>query len=194
MLLAAAAFAATNVDNLLLLVTFSALLPFTRVGAAFLLSAGAILLLALVGVLIGVAANPHWLGYLGSLPLGLGIYRGWRAYSGKWNPGHTAHNDTVSGYGIFLILLSNSGDTLAILLPLVADTELRHVPGIVVATLITAALWLALARSLMRHGGVARAIAAQERWLLPVVMIAVGVFVLLDTAGDRLLPAFSGPS
>ena len=191
MLLAAAGMAATNIDNLLLLVTFAALAPFARVCVVFLLSSGAIVVLAALGVLLGATADPVWLGYLGVLPLVLGLYRGWRAYAVPESLSAAAMDTTAAGSSMFLLLISNSGDTLAVLLPLVADTELRHLPGVFAGALVTAVLWLLLARSLTRQRGLARAIAAQERWLLPAVMIAVGVFVLLDTAGDRLLPAFS---
>lgn len=75
-LLVAGSFAATNLDNLVLLVVLMGADKDNRakVALGFIISAACILSLAAIGAAIGSGLDPALLGYLGLAPLLMGIY------------------------------------------------------------------------------------------------------------------------
>ena len=75
MLLVAGSFAATNVDNLILLVVLMGAEPSRRVSVVlgFLSAAACVLVIATLGALVGTGLDPALLGYFGLVPLGFGI-------------------------------------------------------------------------------------------------------------------------
>ena len=46
--------------------------------------------------------------------------------------------------------------------------------------------WAALAHYVARHPALGTKLAAGGRWLLPAIMVVVGIYVLLNTTTDRL--------
>ncbi len=192
----AASFVATNIDNLLLLVTLLAASPVSRVAVAYTLSAVLVLAFAASGSFLGALVDPAALGYLGVLPLCLGLMRGCKAaqqalsaaVSSAGEVSAQQPSDSATGFvAIVLLITSNSGDTLAMFIPLFADTEPAVMMVLAAVYALLAALWLVLAIGLMRQPALTAWIGRQERWLLPGVLVTVGVFVLMDTDFDRLI-------
>ena len=86
----------------------------------------------------------------------------------------------------FTLTLSNSGDSIALFLPLMAETERESLMLLVALYLLLVLAWAGLARRVVTRAGLVDALSRHSRWLLPVVMIAVGSYVLLDTTTDTL--------
>ena len=91
MLLVAGSFAATNVDNLILLVVLMGAEPSRRVSVVlgFLSAAACVLVIATLGALVGTGLDPALLGYFGLVPLGFGIVLLYRRLRGA-RPEETA--------------------------------------------------------------------------------------------------------
>ncbi len=183
-----AGFVATNIDNLLLLV---ALLATSRSRWPVLAGYGAatttVLALCLVGAALGSLIRPDWVGFLGIVPVIMGLQLGWRG----WRQRHTQQASPPApargaAGAAFLLTLSNSGDSIALFLPLLAETERESVMLLLALYLGLVLAWAWFARFVAARRLLAATLALHSRWLLPCVMIAAGGYVLLDTTTDTL--------
>lgn len=184
--LTVAGFTATNLDNLLVLVALSAGGARARAMLGFLLAAATLLAVATLGIVLGDMLDPGWVGYLGVVPVVLGLYLFLQLLR---SPAPTAQMSAAAPVGVagsFLVMLSNSGDNLALFLPLMADTRKSLLPIIILTYVGMAVAWTLLARWLVGHRLLAKSLERHGRWLLPSIMIAVGTVVLMDMGYDRL--------
>ena len=180
-LLVTVGFVATNLDNLLLLVGFAAVSADRRgVMLGYLAAATTVLAACVAGGFIGGLLRPELVGYLGVVPLVMGLALGWRVLRG----GAPAEAPRVGG--VFFLTLSNSGDSVALFMPLLSESDEGSLLLMIVIYLLLMLAWAGAALVLVRHRPLARALAAAGHWLLPVIMIAVGIYILLDTGTDTL--------
>jgi len=185
-----AAFASTSLDTFWLLVSLYA----TSQRGSRGVPAGYLAATALVGALAWLGSSAleilsvRQIDYLGLIPLAMGLYRGWRLFapqsdraaSPSWNP-------TFSG--VFVMTLSQSADNFAVLASLFADTRKSLELTALVAIGICAVAWSALAHWVGTHRAVAPRLRKIARFLLPVLLIAVGLHLLADTEVDEPLPS-----
>jgi cadmium resistance protein CadD (predicted permease) len=182
-ILACIAYAATNFDNLLLLNVLSQSpddARSTRTG--FVLASGMVLLLASAFSVLGLVVPLHWLGYLGIVPITIGIFGLLRRADEQ--AAQNIRNATPAA--VMLILLSNSADTIAVFGPLFAETELAAGLALVAGFVAMAATWLRLVPHIRNR---LRQSATLERLVhraTPWLMIAIGCYVFADTWTDRV--------
>lgn len=187
--LALAGFLASNLDNLVLMV----LLRATGAGAARIV-AGFMLVLVLVtaaamgGGWLLAGLSPRATGWLGLVPFCLGM----AAFLRMWFGGEDERDavtaaDTAPGFaGIAALMLATSGDSVALFTATYADTDIAYWIPMALAVLVAGASWCGLAVGLgarighgnwlVRYGGV----------VMPLMMIGIGVYILLDTPTDLL--------
>lgn len=182
------AYLATNMDNFAILTTLFA--KYRR--EASWVVAGHLLAVTLVVIAagaLGEAANTinvRYLGYLGVLPLAMGLfwtYRLLRPAAGdslapdRGRPGAALVTTFVS-------LASNSTDTLLTQAIVFADTAAR-LDWLVAAAVLVAAIGLAsLAAYSVRNPRVGPFVERYANRLAPVIMIGVGLYVLANTQTD----------
>lgn len=184
--LTAAAFVATNVDSLLLLVGMLAMgrsswAPLTGYATATLLVVGGCFALARAGDLL----PPEVLGWFGLIPLCLGVLGLidlWRHAEGAGEPPSLP----VHFLAAAVLFLSVSGDNFAVFVPLMAESPYRADVVISIAMLALAACWAALARWLARAPGRSLAIRRLAARVVPFLLVAIGLYILLDTPTDRV--------
>ncbi len=191
-LLVVSSFAATNTDNLILLVILMGARPQQRAGHAlgFLTSALAVLVLAALAAVVGTQVDPALLGYLGFIPLGLGVYLLWQRLgtSRGEHSDESMPNGRGSGWlSTTALMFSNSADSLAVFVPLLAESDRDSLLWEVSVFLVMAILWAALAWRIADQPRFARRIEALGERLVPWILILVGVYILLDTATDTLV-------
>ncbi|MEH1058635.1 cadmium resistance transporter [Micromonospora sp. CPCC 206171] len=179
---AALVFAATNVDDIVVLtVLFVAAratgrpLPW-RIVAGQYLGIGALAATALV-VAAGLLVVPDpWTGLLGLLPIGLGI----RAL--------LAHTDdeappaVVGGaLGVAGVTMANGADNIAVYVPVFRSLE--PAAGLVWLVVFAAlvALWCAVATVLGGHPRVVRLVGRAGHWLVPAIFVGVGLVILVTS-------------
>ena len=174
---AAMALILTNLDNLALMVTMLARLPARKVLMAWGAAQGIVLLAAwLVAEGIETGA-PDWAGWLGVVPIGLGLRELFRQSSGEGR----RIGGTVAA--LVLTFLSMSADSLSVMAPLLADAA----PGYRFAGLVGAACAAGLmAVAGGRASGLSERLSRTLERLAPWVMIGAGVYVLLNTATDMV--------
>jgi len=167
-------FAATNIDDLFLLTLFFAhRIPARRIVAGQYLGFAAIILISLIGAFAALKVPHIWVRLLGVLPLALGLKQLLRLGKGD---GETPQFGSAI-LSIALVTLSNGGDNVGVYVPffVIARVYLPVILG--VYAILIAALCLA-GRWLGRHPLVLKAVDRWGHWIVPLVFIALGIFVL----------------
>jgi cadmium resistance protein CadD (predicted permease) len=194
LLLVGSSFVATNLDNLVLLVVMLGADAQNRAAVilGFLASAICVLCLSAIGAVLGANLDPGLIGYMGLAPLTMGVYLLYKLLRGD-KPDHPSTADSNTGgqasglLGSFLLMFSNSGDSVAIFFPLLAESGRDALLWIVSAFLLCALLWSALAWRIADQPRIARQIEKVGEKLVPWIMIGAGLYILLDTGTDTLL-------
>jgi len=189
--LAVLAFAATNFDNLLLLVAMLARSGQTvaPIFGGTLLAGGTMLSLCAAAALAASFAPQAWVGLLGLVPLGLGLRELYRLLQRRGEDALEADSAAkpISALGVAGVMLANSADSFGALVPLFAETQRGLQPAIAFAVLATSLLGCLLARWIATHERVGPAIRRIGPVLVPFVLIAVGLYVLSDTPTDAFI-------
>ena len=173
----AAAFAATNVDDLVLLIAFFAagtyrrgdivLGQFAGIGLLFAASAAASF------VSLVIPANE--LSLLGLLPLLIGL---------KQLFGKAALEETVPPTSGFLpvaaVTVANGGDNIGVYAPLFATSSAQAISAMGAVFAAMTALWCLAARWLVQHPAAATSIRRYGPMTMPFVLIGIGAFILLS--------------
>lgn len=186
--LAIASFVSTSLDNFTLLLGFFAddEYPRRQVAGGYVVSVVVVLLLAW-GASTAVEMVPAgYLGYLGVVPLGLGLVGLYRLLR---HAGPVAVAQPQRGKGFFpvlLIMLANSGDSFSVYVSVFADTAERLELPILAAVVMCALLAAAAARWLVTRSSLGQPIQRIARLVLPFLLIAIGAYILLDTGTDAL--------
>ena len=175
------AYAATNLDNLLLicgLLASGARRGSVTVG--FAVAGSLVVLFALSFSILSFLLPPDMLGYLGIVPLALGL---------RILISHSAETEGAAQVGtgavsVAVLLAANSLDTVATFAPMFAESEeivrLALVVGFIASAVFLFCAVLRFSQRLSKladRGPVAQRIAA-------IIMIFVGIYVLLDTGTD----------
>ena len=183
------AFVSTNLDNLFLLM---GLLGGSRVrtrdaAIGYGLALGLVLSIGLAGSYAADWAADAFLRYLGLIPLTMGIRRAWNLVrepdGADLSDGLPAGRSIAS---VFAIMLANSGDSLAVFTSLMGETSELLVFVIFATALGMGALWSLAARAVVRHPRLAPRLRAIDRYVVPVLLVGIGVYILTDTATDTV--------
>ncbi|SHJ25863.1 Cadmium resistance protein CadD, predicted permease [Shimia gijangensis] len=179
------AMVATNLDNLAVMVALLLTSNRPRVLGGYLAAQATVLVIALLIAEGADETMPGWTGYLGFIPLILGCMGVWRQWRGL-GEGDMPVSAGATLLASTVLFLSLSTDSLAVLAPLMADTlpalRITALIGAGVAVLGLGLLGLTLARGAAFSGGW---IAKLEK-LGPYAMIAVGLYVLANSATDTI--------
>ncbi|MBY8977717.1 hypothetical protein KHP62_18030 [Rhodobacteraceae bacterium NNCM2] len=180
-LAAATVHLATNIDNLLVLTAL--VLASSRgwpVAAYATVQAGVVVAAWAVSLLAAGAVHPDWIGFIGIVPICLGLRQLFKREAAEATAGE-APGDMLSLLGLFAAM---SADTFSVFLALWSDT--RHsLDGAIGAGAAVSLVGLCLLGVFAARLGrpVASRLAMLDR-VAPYIMIASGTYVLLDTATD----------
>ena len=175
---AAAAFAATNVDDLFVLMLLFGqaahgadrrkIVAGQYVGVALLTA------VSLVGAL-GLGRVPEgYLRLLGLIPLALGI-RTWMDRDG----GAETKTGALSVAAVAALTVANGGDNLGVYIPLFAGKPWAQLAGIAAVFGVMTGLWCLLSTKLASLPRVQQSIRRWKGILVPAVLILLGVSILL---------------
>ena len=187
MLLVCGGFAATNLDNLVLMVVLLSAQPQNRAATTlgFVAAAITVLCVSMLGAVIGTGLDPGIIGYMGFAPLLIGIYLLIKSSQSRTIDAGTSPGSQASGIlATFLLMLGNSGDSVAVFFPLLAESERNSLLWEISAFLLMVLLWAALAWKISEQPALAGRIERVGEKLVPWVMIAAGIYILLDTGTD----------
>lgn len=176
-------FVGTTLDNLLMLTVLRASGTATRdITAGFMLGNTVVLLLCAAGTGLASVLPVSYLGYLGIVPVALGLAGLATALSGGDAAGDQVASAGITG--IATLQIASSLDTLVAFLPLFADT-LRPLGWVIAGGFaLMSVLWLVSAFALARVPAVTASIRPVERYARPLVLVLVGIYVLMNTSAD----------
>lgn len=182
---AVASFAATNLDDLFLLMMFFALASTATerrsvvmgqyFGIAILTGAS----MAISFFIRRIPGSPE--RYLGFVPLAIGAVELIRALHGE-HDGHLSNAGkvrTVSGLAVMSLCLSDGADNLSVYVPLFSRFPAMQMAVIAVVFMAMTGVWCAAGFCLGQVSPVKRIIRKWENILVPIVMIFVGLMLIL---------------
>jgi cadmium resistance protein CadD (predicted permease) len=187
-------FIATSLDNLLVLVVLLGANPdrHSAVLAGFFASCLAVLCACALGLVLSSLFDPAVLGFLGLAPLLLGchmlyqLYRGRAANQESLELTNSASESRV-WLSAFTLLFANSGDSIAVFLPLFAESDRAPILVLVSSYLVAAILWGILSYRIAGRKTLALQVERRAEKLVPWIMIGIGIYILSDTATDTLI-------
>ena len=181
-------FAATNIDDIIVLSLFFArgagqsgttarILAGQYLGFAGILVA-AILVTTGAGAFLPPAAIP----YFGLIPLGLGLWAAWQAWRGDGDDddeakvaGKKVGVGTVAG-----VTFANGGDNIGVYTPVFLSVEPLAVVAYCVIFLALVAVLVALAKFVATRPPIAEVLERFEHILFPIVLIGLGIVILVS--------------
>lgn len=207
-----ASFAATNIDDIVILMVF-----FTQINDQFrprhivvgqYVGFTALLLASLPGLLGGLILPKAWIGWLGLLPIMIGLKS-----LAEWNqaaPSIQAVSEEVyptedkphgikrrqswlnpQVYQVAVVTFANGGDNIGIYIPLFASSDLPSLIVILSVFLGLVAVWCSIAYYLTRHPAIAPLLTRYAHRIVPFVLMGLGLYILIESGAYRLLPVFS---
>jgi cadmium resistance protein CadD (predicted permease) len=185
------AFAATNIDDLLvLLVLFGQRRHVATVVLGQYLGFAAIMVVSLLVSVGAMLVRPEWIGFAGLAPLAIGI-KDLVAMRGRGLG--MASTPTVGVSGVLstaAITFANGGDNIAAYGPLLARRPFHEVALILGVFGILVALWCSVAYRLVQLPIFASTL---DRWghrLAPFVLIGLGVYIFVDAGTAAVISAW----
>ena len=174
-------FTVTNIDDLIVLA-----LLFARARAAGVPSRGIVLgqyvgfvvvLAVCVAGAFGASQLPSRdIGYLGVIPILLGLWAAWRGWRGDGERPPVG----TGWWLVAVVTIANGGDNVGVYVPAFAGRSFAVLAGFTLVFLVLVGLWLVAGRLLTAHPAVT---AAVHRWgdvLTPLALIAVGCVILAE--------------
>ena len=191
--LAAVVFAATDIDDLFLLVAFFADPRFRarEVVAGQFLGIGALFGASAAASRLSLVVAPEYVGLLGLVPLAMGTAQLWRLARGgaqddddERPPERVGRWKTLAVAGV---TIANGGDNIAVYTPLLAARSGAEIALFGVVFAVLTAAWCLAARWIVTHPRMRGPIARHGHRLVPLVLIALGLLILFEAGSHRLI-------
>jgi cadmium resistance protein CadD (predicted permease) len=183
--LVAGSYAATNMDNLTILVSWMLAGKISFVGIARGYATATIAVLA-ISIILGLSSSVipiESIGYLGVIPIGFGIYTLIGQVRGG-SPQADADTGNGAAFGIAATLTANSTDSIIIFSPMLADSQTIIDLYISSVFVVVAAAWFWMAKVASQRAAKLDAVTRAAGWIAPLIMIYVGIYILMNTATD----------
>ena len=186
-LLVAGGFAATNLDNLLLLIAWMTIARRNRapIFAGYFLAALAVLVTVYVLGLLSGMLPVQYVGYLGVVPMLLGAKMLWDKLRQR-ETGEQATTVKPGAARVGTTLYANSVDSILVLSAMLADSRLQFDYVILAAYLAAATLFYMLGRLFYSQIARLEKVAKAAEWAAPAIMMLVGAYILDNTLTDTL--------
>jgi cadmium resistance protein CadD (predicted permease) len=184
--LTAATFAATNLDNLGMLIALFSDRAFRSRDILLGYVAAAVIVAGVAYTAAkGVELLPvGYLGLLGLIPIWLGITRLRGLFRTRPGPDEAATRVRAGAVPVALMMLAQSADSFGVYVSVFADTRDDLEILILLTVGACVVLWCVAARWLARKSALALPLERWSRIVVPILLIVVGVYILLDTGTD----------
>jgi cadmium resistance protein CadD (predicted permease) len=187
-LVAAVAFAATDIDDLFLLMMFfsSRTFPPRQVALGQFIGIGLLVAVSILGSLIALVVPIYVIGLLGLVPIALGI----KDLIEVRNNYSISSTQTVpnknKSYLAFLtvaaVTVSNGGDNIGVYVPLFSKyNTVDQITMLTSVFIAMTAVWCITSYYLVNHPLLASRIRHTGTIIMPFVLIGLGIYILLDS-------------
>ena len=181
-------FAATNIDDIIVLSLFFARGAGQSGTTARILAgqylgfAGILVAAILVTIGAGAFLPPAAIPYFGLIPLGIGLWAAWEAWRGDGDDDDEAKvaGKKVGVWTVAGVTLANGGDNIGVYTPVFLSVEPLAVVAYCVIFLALVAVLVALARFVATRPPIAEVLERWEHILFPIVLIGLGIVILVS--------------
>ncbi|KQQ80947.1 cadmium resistance transporter [Arthrobacter sp. Leaf137] len=192
MLAAAAMFAATNIDDIVVLTALFLASSKGQPRAWHIVGGQYTGFITLVGLsllaALGLTIVPdEWVGLLGIFPLILGIFGLIRGLKREGDDDENRLTEGLGLLGIAGITIANGADNIAIYTPVFRTMTPADMTITVLVFLALVAVWCALGKLIGTHHKVVEALEKIEHWLVPAVFIGLGLTILIGSGSLQRL-------
>lgn len=201
LLVGISAFVATNIDDIvILLLLFSQLSSSFRrrhIVAGQYLGFTVLILASLPGLFGGLIIPPNWIGLLGLIPMTMGLSSLINREENETPEIETItaeYQDTsstsifnVQTYNVAAITIANGSDNISVYVPLFASSNIGKFAIIILVFFILIAIWCYLAYKFTYQTEIANTLSKYSNYILPFVLIILGVIIILKTEALSLL-------
>jgi cadmium resistance transport/sequestration family protein len=187
------AFASTNIDDVFILMLFFANKEYKSKQVVLGQYVGiiALITISLIGSLIGLLIEQKYIGLLGLLPVYFGIRSIVRLIlhqdeNKKENLtiNISPSNKTLS---VAAVTFANGGDNIGIYIPLFATLLMPQKLIMITIFLVMVGIWCIIAKYLSKHPTVARITDKYGHLITPIVIIALGIYILYESETFQLI-------
>lgn len=195
-LIAVITFAATNVDDIFLLMLFFSdpSFPPRFVVTGQYLGFGALVLVSLLGFVGSLVIPSQWLGLLGLAPILIGVrklvdqdspldveneIRPPLEQSTEGRRLRSALHPKV--YTVAAVTIANGGDNIGIYTPLFANSDFPRLILILSIFIVLVAVWCLAGYGMARQPYVAKVLSRSGHTLVPLVLIGLGIYIVLES-------------
>ena len=96
-------------------------------------------------------------------------------------PGRDEKITAVGLWGVAGITIANGADNISLYTPIFRTSSPGDVVVMIAVFLVLVAVWCAAGRLIGTHKAVTETLERVEHWLVPVVFIGLGLFILIDS-------------
>lgn len=196
-------FTATNLDDIVILTFyFSQVNPNLRIRHIVFgqyLGFSALVVASLIGFFGGLMISKTWIGLLGFVPIFIGIKQLIRENNDPDNPqilSSEINRFPLSRlfspqiYSVAAVTFANGGDNIGIYVPLFANSKLAELVIILSVFMVMIGIWCIIGYQLVRYPLIKRAFNQFGGRIVPLILISLGIFILVDSQTYQLLPWF----
>jgi len=188
--IAVAAFIATNLDDVLLLIGFfshKSYKPFQVVIGQY-LGIGLLVLGSAIGAAISLSIAPAYVGLLGFLPIAIGVKNFWDTFvTSDTQEESTKISSSGNILSVALVTIANGGDNIGVYIPLFATmTSAQFTVTVVIFAVMTGLLCLT-GHWLVYHKKFGSHVQYWGHRILPFVLIGLGLYILWHGGSTSLL-------
>lgn len=182
-----AAFIGTNIDDIIVDTILFADIKSRRQFYAGIfgkyLGIGLLVLFSLFGAILARGIPEGYIRFLGLIPIGLGI-REWIEYRSAQDDDADEMEKADSAKAFFLkialITIANGADNVGVYIPLFAGYDCEEMISMLGTFAVLILFWCLLAKRLSDLPVLNRFIANHKRKIIPVVFVALGLYILLN--------------
>jgi cadmium resistance protein CadD (predicted permease) len=186
-IVAIAAFAATDIDDLFLLMMFfsSRIYHARQVIIGQHLGIGALVSVSIIGSLIALAIPAYIIGLLGLVPIAIGIKElidRKRDESPSMQTVKRKNRSNLAFLTVASVTISNGGDNIGVYVPLFSKYSTAGQITMVAAIFIAmTAVWCIIAYYLVNHPLLASRVRRIGNIIMPFALIGLGMYILIDS-------------
>ena len=171
----AVAFSATNIDDIVFLtIFFSQTSRHWQVVIGQYLGFTALVVISLIGFFGGQVLPHGWLRLFGVAPIAVGIKKLFAKRDDHIRRESTGTLDVAT------VTFVNGADNIGIYTPLFAISDAPRVMVLVAVLYVLLAGWCVAGYLIHRQKAVAYTLQRRGHWIVPVVLIALGIYILLN--------------
>jgi len=171
----AVAVSATNIDDIVFLTIFFSQTPERwRVVLGQYLGFTVLVLVSLIGFFGGQILPHQWLRLFGVAPIAIGIKKLFAKHGDHIQGASTGTLDVAT------VTFVNGADNIGIYAPLFAISDVPRVMVLVAVLYVLLAAWCVAGYLIHRQKAVAYTLQRWGHWIVPVVLIVLGIYILLN--------------